>query len=273
MSFEKITEKDSIYRHLEEMTLTEILTSINNEDKKVADAVKEAIPQLEKLIDIVSDKLISGGRLFYIGAGTSGRLGVLDASECVPTFGVPKGLVIGIIAGGDQALHSAVEFAEDDLEKGWQDLQAYDIAAKDMVIGLSASGSTPYVMGALSNCRSKRISTGSICCNPGSPISHVADHAVEIIVGPEFLTGSTRMKSGTAQKMALNMITTASMIRLGRVEDNKMVHMQLTNNKLIARGVEMIMKALGINDPEKAKSLLEEYGSVKKTILALKPEN
>ena len=273
MSFEKITEKDSEYRHLEQMTLSEILTSINNEDKKVAVAVQSALPQIEILINGVTDQLLSGGRLFYIGAGTSGRLGILDASECVPTFGVPKGLVIGVIAGGEEAIQTAVEFAEDNSSQGWEDLKFHNISIKDIVIGISAGGSAAYVVGALKACREAGIPTGSLACNPYSTISKFSDFPVEIVVGPEFVTGSTRMKSGTAQKMVLNMITTATMIKLGRVEDNKMVNMQLTNNKLISRGVKMLMEALDLNDPEYAKSLLELHGSVKKAILAMKPKN
>ncbi|MGZ8540305.1 MAG: N-acetylmuramic acid 6-phosphate etherase, partial [Chitinophagaceae bacterium] len=218
------------------------------------------------LVEAVSDKMLMGGRLFYIGAGTSGRLGVVDASECPPTYGVPPGLVIAVIAGGDKAITSAVEYAEDDKEQGWKDLEAYYISDKDVVIGIAASGTTPYVIGALEECRKRGIVTGSISCNPDSPISAVADFPIEVVVGPEFVTGSTRMKSGTAQKLVLNMISTSAMIQLGRVEDNKMVNMQLTNEKIVDRGVKMLMDRLSLNDYEKAKELLLQYGSVKKAV-------
>ena len=264
MGFEKITEADSSYRHIESMTTMEVLQHINDEDRKVAEVISHSLDAVANLIDAISDKLLLGGRLFYIGAGTSGRLGILDASECPPTFGVPPGLVIGIIAGGEQALRNAVEFAEDDLEQGWADLQEYIITEKDFVVGLSASGATPYVMQALQKCREYNIVTGSICCNPGSPISAIVDFPVEVPLGPEFITGSTRMKAGTAQKMLLNMISTAVMIQLGRVEDNKMVHMQLSNEKLIDRGVKMVMKNLDISDYAAARELLLKHGSVKK---------
>ena len=266
MPFEKITESPSAYRHLEKMTVAEIINSINKEDLKVAKAVKKALPEVEKLIKAVSEKMLIGGRLFYIGAGTSGRLGILDASECPPTYGVPKGLVIGIIAGGEKAIVNAVEKAEDNTEQGWKDLLEYEVNKKDFVLGIASSGTTPYVIGALKYCKQNKIRTGSISCNPGSPISDVADFPVEVIVGPEFVTGSTRMKSGTAQKMILNMISTAAMIKLGRVEDNKMVNMQLTNKKIIRRGITMLMDKSGIKDKAKAKKLLLQYGSVKKAI-------
>jgi N-acetylmuramic acid 6-phosphate etherase len=226
--------------------------------------VAKAIPQIEKLVEVISDKMLMGGRLFYIGAGTSGRLGIVDASECPPTYGVPKGLVIGIIAGGEKAITSAVEFAEDDKEQGWKDLKAWNVSDKDVVIGIAASGTTPYVIGALEECRKHGIMTGSISCNPDSPVSAAADFPIEVIVGPEFVTGSTRMKSGTAQKLVLNMISTSSMIQLGRVEDNKMVNMQLTNDKLVDRGVKMLMERVQLKDYEEAKRLLLKYGSVKK---------
>lgn len=266
MAFEKITEKTSLYRHLEKMSIAELLANINKEDQTVPGAVAKAIPQIEKLVEAVSDKMLMGGRLFYIGAGTSGRLGVVDASECPPTYGVPPGLVIAVIAGGDKAITSAVEYAEDDKEQGWKDLEAYTISDKDVVIGIAASGTTPYVIGALEKCREKGIVTGSISCNPESPISAVADFPIEVIVGPEFVTGSTRMKSGTAQKLVLNMISTSAMIQLGRVEDNKMVNMQLTNEKIVDRGVKMVMDRLSMKDYEKAKELLLKYGSVKKAV-------
>lgn len=263
MAFEKITEEPSSYRHLEKMSVAQLLININQEDQKVPVAVAKAIPQIEKLVEAVSDKMIMGGRLFYIGAGTSGRLAVVDASECPPTYGVPYGLVIAIMAGGDKAITTSIEYAEDDREQGWKDLEAFNISDKDVVVGIAASGTTPYVIAALEKCRKKGIVTGSISCNPGSPVSAVADFPVEVVVGPEFVTGSTRMKSGTAQKLVLNMISTSAMIQLGRVEDNKMVHMQLSNDKLVDRGVRMLMSRLGLTDYEKAKELLLQHGSVK----------
>jgi N-acetylmuramic acid 6-phosphate etherase len=266
MVFEKITEQPSSYHHLEKMPVREILANINREDAKVPAAVEKAIPQIERLIEAVTDKMLMGGRLFYIGAGTSGRLGIVDASECPPTFGVPYGLVIGVIAGGEKAITTAVEFAEDDMEQGWTDLEAYDVSNKDVVVGIAASGTTPYVIGALNECRKKGIITGSISCNPGSPVSASADFPIEVVVGSEFITGSTRMKSGTAQKLVLNMISTSVMIQLGRVEDNKMVNMQITNEKLIDRGVKMLMERLQLTDYEKTKQLLLQYGSVKKAV-------
>ncbi len=266
MSQNSITESDSNYRHLEKMSVTDILTNINIEDQKVPGAITKIIPQIEQLIHVVVDKMLGGGRLFYVGAGTSGRLGIIDASECPPTFGVPGGLIIGIIAGGNKAILEAVEFAEDNVDQGWLDLQEYDISEKDVVIGIAASGTTPYVIGALQKCRLHHIVTGSICGNPGSPISAAADHPIEVIVGPEFVTGSTRMKSGTAQKLILNMISTTVMIQLGRVEDNKMVNMQLANDKLVDRGVKMLMKKAGISDYETARQLLLTTGSVKMAI-------
>jgi N-acetylmuramic acid 6-phosphate etherase len=266
MGFLQITESLSNYRHLEKMTVQELLQNINNEDKTVPIAIEKVIPQIETLVHAIVDKMLSGGRLFYIGAGTSGRLGIVDASECPPTFGVEYGMVIGIIAGGEKAITQAVEFAEDSTEQGWNDLLTYGINEKDVVIGVAASGTTPYVLSALKKCRENDIETGSICCNPGSPISEAADHPIEIVVGPEFVTGSTRMKSGTAQKLVLNMISTSVMIQLGRVEDNRMVNMQLSNEKLLDRGVKMLMEKTDIKDYEKAKQLLIEQGSVKKAI-------
>ncbi|MEO6949733.1 MAG: N-acetylmuramic acid 6-phosphate etherase [Ginsengibacter sp.] len=263
MSFEKITEKPSNYRHLEEMSVSELIQNINQEDLKVAIAVKESLPQIGDLITAASAKMVEGGRLFYIGAGTSGRLGILDASECRPTYGVSDGLVVGIIAGGEGAIIHAIENAEDDTEQGWKDLEKYGINSQDFVVGIASSGTTPYVIGALKKCRENNISTGSISCNPGSPISTEADYPVEVVVGPEFVTGSTRMKSGTAQKMVLNMISTTAMIQLGRVEDNRMVNMQLTNAKVVNRGVRMLMDEIGINDEESARELLLKYKSVK----------
>jgi N-acetylmuramic acid 6-phosphate etherase len=264
MAFQKITEQSSNYRHLEKMTVGELLTNINKEDQTVPGAVEKAIPQIEKLAELAADKMLMGGRMFYIGAGTSGRLGIVDASECPPTYGVPYGLVIGIIAGGEKAITTAVEFAEDDREQGWKDLLEHKVSDKDVVIGIAASGTTPYVIGALEECRKRGIITGSISCNPDSPVSAAADFPIEVVVGPEFVTGSTRMKSGTAQKLVLNMISTTVMIHLGRVEDNKMVNMQLTNDKLVDRGTKMLMERVKITDYETARDLLLKHGSVKK---------
>jgi len=264
MGFEKITEQSSQYHHLEKMSIAELLTNINKEDQVVPSAVQKAIPQIEKLVEAVSDKMLMGGRLFYIGAGTSGRLAVVDASECPPTYGVPYGLVVAVIAGGDKAITTAVENAEDDKTQGWNDLLQHNVSDRDVVIGIAASGTTPYVIGALEECRKRGIVTGSISCNPDSPISAAADFPIEVVVGPEFVTGSTRMKSGTAQKLVLNMISTSAMIQLGRVEDNKMVNMQLTNDKLVDRGTKMLMERLRLDNYEKAKQLLLKYGSVKK---------
>lgn len=265
--FQKITEQVSDYRHLEKMSMTEVLSSINREDKSVPSAIEESIPQIEALAQAAADKMLLGGRMFYIGAGTSGRLGVVDASECPPTFGVPYGLVVGIIAGGEKAITQAVEFAEDSSTQGWIDLEKHQVNSNDVVIGIAASGRTPYVIGALQQCRQRNIVTGSISCNPNSPISALADFPVEVVVGPEFVTGSTRMKSGTAQKLVLNMISTAVMIQLGRIEDNKMVNMQLTNEKLVDRGIRMLMERTQISDYEDAKKLLLKYGSVKNVLL------
>lgn len=261
----RITESPSEYRHLEQKSVKEILTDINSEDKKVALAVEAAIPSIIPLVNIIVEKLATGGRLFYIGAGTSGRLGIVDASECPPTYGVPFDMVIGLIAGGDGAIRRAVEFAEDDTQSAWKDLSEYDINSKDVLIGIAASGSTPYVIHGLKKARESGIITGSISCNPGAPISSCADFPIEVVVGPEYVTGSTRMKAGTAQKMVLNMITTATMIRLGRVHDNKMVDMQLTNNKLVDRGVLQVAERTGLNY-EDAKALLLEKSSVRKAI-------
>ena len=264
MAFKKITEQTSHYHELEKMPVRELLVNINHEDATVSAAVAKAIPQIVKLVEAVADKMLMGGRMFYIGAGTSGRLGVVDASECPPTYGVPYGLVVAIIAGGAKAITQAVEFAEDDKEQGWKDLLEHKVSEKDVVIGIAASGTTPYVIGALEECRKHGIITGSISCNPDSPVSAAADFPIEVVVGPEFVTGSTRMKSGTAQKLVLNMISTSVMIQLGRVEDNKMVNMQLTNDKLVDRGTKMLMERVKMNDYEKAKDLLLKYGSVKK---------
>jgi N-acetylmuramic acid 6-phosphate etherase len=265
-AFDKITEQTSRYRHLERMSIGEILTNINTEDKLVAQAVEKTIPQVKRLVAAITDKMLAGGHLFYIGAGTSGRLAVVDASECPPSYGVPHGLVIAIIAGGDEAITKAVENAEDDWKQGWKDLQAHDINSKDVVVGIAASGTTPYVIGALKECQKKGIITGCITNNPGSPLTDVADFPIEAEVGPEFITGSTRMKSGTSQKLILNMISTTVMIQLGRIEDNKMVNMQLTNEKLIDRGTKMIMEKLDMEDYDKAKGMLLKYGSVKKAV-------
>lgn len=266
MEFIKVTEQQSNYNNLEKKSVIELLTEINTEDKSVPVAIEKALPQIEQLVEAVSDKMLMGGRLFYIGAGTSGRLGVLDASECPPTYGVPPTLVVGIIAGGQQALTSAVENAEDDVDQGWKDLAYYNVTDKDVVIGIAASGTTPYVIGALRECKERGIITGSISCNPNSPVSEVAQFPVEVVVGPEFVTGSTRMKSGTAQKLVLNMISTVAMIQLGRVEGNRMVNMQLTNEKLVDRGTRMVMDQTKISDYEKAKNLLLEKGSVKQAV-------
>lgn len=265
MSFTKTTETDSHYDHLEKMSTSELLSHINKEDKSVPIAVAKALPQIHQVVDQVVSKLKNGGRLFYMGAGTSGRLGVVDASECPPTFGVSDDLVIGIIAGGDTAIRKAVEFAEDSTDQGWQDLQDHQITSKDVVIGIAASGTTPYVIGALEKCKQNNILTASISCNANSPLSQTAQYPIEVIVGPEFVTGSSRMKAGTAQKLVLNMISTATMIKLGHVHGNKMVDMQLSNDKLVARGTKMVMKALSIEEI-KAKEILLKYGSVRKAI-------
>nr|WP_200911872.1 N-acetylmuramic acid 6-phosphate etherase [Pedobacter sp. Hv1] len=263
---EKTTEMPSKYRHLEKMSTVELLNNINTEDATVAESIKQHLPQIGNLVNIIKERLLSGGRLFYIGAGTSGRLGVLDASECPPTFGVSSHLVIGIIAGGDKALRFGIENAEDSEQLGWADLNNYEPTQKDVVVGIAASGTTPYVLGALKQAQKMGIVTGSIVCNPNSPISAFADFPIEVVVGPEFITGSTRMKSGTAQKLILNMISTAAMIGIGRVDDNKMVNMQITNQKLIDRGTKMLMDRTGIEDYEKAKAMLIRYGSVQEAL-------
>jgi N-acetylmuramic acid 6-phosphate etherase len=262
---QKITEQESKYHNLESMPATEILRCMNAEDQTVAKAVEQVLTPLSVLVDSIADKMLGGGRLFYIGAGTSGRLGIVDASECPPTFGVQQGLVIGIIAGGDSAIRKAVEHAEDDVEQGWQDLQKHNVSAFDVVIGIAASGTTPYVVGALKKCREQNITTACITCNKNSPVAEYADHKIEVIVGPEFITGSTRLKSGTAQKMCLNMISTGVMIKLGRVKDNRMVDMMLTNDKLIDRGTIMVMEKLQVTY-DAAKVLLMQSGSVRKAI-------
>jgi len=265
MNFERTTEKDSHYNHLEKMSISEIISNINNEDKTVPLAVEKSLPQIQALIEQVVIKLNEGGRLFYIGAGTSGRLGILDASECPPTFGVSHELVIGLIAGGDKAIRKAVENAEDSLDQGWKDLTTYQVSTKDIVIGIAASGTTPYVVSTLKKCNEENIITGCITCNQNSPLSNASKFPIEVVVGPEFLTGSSRMKAGTAQKLVLNMITTTTMIQLGRVKGNKMVDMQLSNNKLVNRGIKMIMDALDISELE-AEELLKHHKSVRESI-------
>lgn len=262
---DRITEMPSEYRHLEKMSTRQLLENINREDHKVAPAVAQQIPAIEKLVEVIVDHMLSGGRLFYIGAGTSGRLGIVDASECPPTFGVEHGLVVGLMAGGDSAIRKAVEFAEDNPMQGWYDLQENNISHRDVVIGIAASGTTPYVVGALKQCHANNIKTGSISCNPGSPVATEANYPIVVVVGPEFVTGSTRMKSGTAQKLVLNMITTSVMIKLGRVVDNKMVDMQLSNNKLVDRGTKLVMEGTGLAY-EKAKKMLLKAGSVRVAI-------
>jgi N-acetylmuramic acid 6-phosphate etherase len=265
MIFIKTTEQDSNYNNLEKMSISEIITNINTEDKTVPIAVERALPQIESLIEQIIAKLSNGGRLFYIGAGTSGRLGILDASECPPTFGVPHDLVIGLIAGGDIAIRKAVENAEDSTTQGWEDLQEFDISDKDAIIGIAASGTTPYVIHALKKCNEQNIITGCITCNKNSPLSDVSKYPVEVLVGPEFVTGSSRMKAGTAPKLVLNMISTASMIQLGKVEGNKMVDMQLSNDKLVMRGKQMLMDKLDISEL-KAEKLLETHKNVRNAI-------
>lgn len=265
MNFKKTTEQPSHYQNLELMSVQEILHAINTEDKTVPLAIEKALPQIEELTQKVSETIKNGGRLFYIGAGTSGRLGIVDASECPPTFGVPHDLVIGLMAGGDAAIRKAVEFAEDDVLQGWKDLTTHKVSKKDIVIGIAASGTTPYVLGALEKCNENNITTGCITNNENSPLHQTAEYPVVIVVGPEFVTGSSRMKAGTSQKLVLNMISTTAMIQLGRVKGNKMVDMQLSNNKLVERGVKMLVEELMI-DPEEATSLLKKYGSVREVI-------
>ena len=265
MDFTRTTEQDSHYNHLEKMSVSDLLININNEDKTVPLAVEKSLPQIAVLTNKIVEKLKNGGRLFYIGAGTSGRLGIVDASECPPTFGVPHELVVGLIAGGDVAIRKAVEFAEDSTQQGWLDLQAHNISQKDVVVGIAASGTTPYVISALEKCNKNNIITGCITCNKNSPLSKVAQFPIEVIVGPEFVTGSSRMKAGTAQKLVLNMLSTATMIQLGKVKGNKMVDMQLSNNKLVERGQKMLAKELNI-DLEKASELLEKFGNVRNAI-------
>lgn len=265
MSFIKTTESDSKYNHLEKMSISDLLQNINNEDKTIAYSVEKSIPQIEKLTSKVVEQLKAGGRLFYIGAGTSGRLGIVDASECPPTFGVSQDLVIGLIAGGDGAIRKAVEFAEDSETQGVKDLQKEHISKKDIVIGIAASGTTPYVIGALKYCNENNIPTGCITCNEGSPVALTAQLPVVVTVGPEFVTGSSRMKAGTAQKLVLNMISTATMIQLGKIKGNKMIDMQLSNNKLVDRGIRMIMEELNISEAAAA-ILLEKHKNVRNAI-------
>ncbi|WDZ98682.1 N-acetylmuramic acid 6-phosphate etherase [Mucilaginibacter sp. SJ] len=262
---ETTTERESHYKNLEKQTVREILENINNEDKTVPFAVEKALPQIEALATITAERMKNGGRLFYIGAGTSGRLGVVDASECPPTFGVPFDMVVGLIAGGDGAIRKAVEFAEDDTIQAWKDLEAFDINDKDVVVGIAASGTTPYVIGGLKTANEHNIVTGCIVCNSGSPVAAVAQYPVEVVTGPEFLTGSTRMKAGTAQKLVLNMLSTSVMIQLGRVKGNRMVDMQLSNHKLVNRGTRMVMDETGLNE-EEAAGLLKQYGSVRSAV-------
>ena len=262
MTFTKTTEQDSHYNHLEKMSIKDVLKVINQEDQSVPTAVATAVPQIEALVAQIVKNLKNGGRLFYLGAGTSGSLGILDASECPPTFGVPHEMVIGLIAGGDIAIRKAVEFAEDDTQQGWKDLQAYSISTNDVVVGIAASGTTPYVIAALKACQQANISTGCMTCNEGSPLAQVSDYPIEVVVGPEVLTGSSRMKAGTAQKLVLNMITTTTMIQLGKVKGNKMVDMQLNNDKLVARGVKMLMDQLNLSETE-AQQLLDTHKNVR----------
>ncbi|MDT0685542.1 N-acetylmuramic acid 6-phosphate etherase [Autumnicola psychrophila] len=263
------TERSSKYNDLEKMSIQQLLTNINAEDKTVPEAIEEVIPEIEKLVEVIVQKMEQGGRLFYIGAGTSGRLGVLDASECPPTFGVDHNKVIGLIAGGDGALRKAVENAEDDTAQAWKDLQQHQISEKDVLVGIAASGTTPYVIGGIQDARKNGISTGCVTCSAGSPLAAASEFPVEVITGPEFVTGSTRMKAGTAQKLVLNMISTSVMIKLGRVKGNKMVDMQLSNKKLVGRGTRMIMEELNIQEEEAAK-LLEEHKSVRKVLSVYK---
>jgi N-acetylmuramic acid 6-phosphate etherase len=265
MNFTKTTEQTSKYEHLEKMSITDLLQNINNEDKTVPIAVEKSLPQIEKLVIEIVAKMKLGGRLFYIGAGTSGRLGIVDASECPPTFGVPFDMVNGIIAGGDKAIRKAVENAEDNTKQAWIDLQEQNITSNDVVIGIAASGTTPYVIEGLKKCNKNNIITGCITCNDGSPLAMTAKFPIVVVVGPEFVTGSSRMKAGTAQKLVLNMISTTAMIQLGKVKGNKMVDMQLSNDKLVDRGVKMIMSEIDV-DYEKASQLLSEFGSVRKAV-------
>ncbi|MBR5907500.1 MAG: N-acetylmuramic acid 6-phosphate etherase [Bacteroidales bacterium] len=270
MSLNKVTEQSSNYAHLDKMTTEELLMGMNKEDQSVPVAVGKCIPQITKFVDGLVERMKKGGRLFYLGAGTSGRLGILDASEIPPTYGAPYDLVIGLIAGGDTAIRKAVENAEDDYDMGWKDLEKFNIGGYDSVVGIAASGSTPYVVGACAKAREKGLLTACITCNPGAKVAEVVEIPIVAVVGPEFVTGSTRMKSGTAQKLILNMISTSAMIKLGHVKGNKMVDMQLSNKKLVDRGTRMIMDETGITDYEKAKEYLLKYGSVRNGVDAYK---
>ena len=265
----KTTEQVSNHDNLEQMNTLSLLKGINEEDKKVANSVEKLIPQIEDTVDAIYSRMAKGGRLFYIGAGTSGRLGIVDASECPPTFGVSHDLVIGIMAGGDSAIRKAVEFAEDDTQQAWKDLEEHNINDLDSIIGIAASGTTPYVIGGIEACNDNNILTSCICCNKGSTLASVSQFPIEVVVGPEFVTGSTRLKAGTAQKLILNMISTSTMIQLQRVKGNKMVDMQLSNNKLVKRGIEMLMEMGGLNR-EQAQGLLERHGSVRAALNAVK---
>ena len=267
-----VTESPSNYDHLEKMSVKDLLQNINLEDKSVAKTVNRVLDKVELLVKEIVKQMKKGGRLFYIGAGTSGRLGILDASECPPTFGVEHGLVVGLIAGGDKAIRKAVEFAEDEIDQAWEDLSEYQINHKDVVIGIAASGKTPYVVGGLKKCKEQGILTGCITCNRRTELAKAAIFPIEVIVGPEFVTGSTRMKAGTAQKMVLNMISTSVMIKLGRVKGNKMVDMQIANNKLVDRGTRMLMEELSISRAE-AEKLLKKHGSVRKVIKAVRDQD
>ncbi|MEZ4809089.1 MAG: N-acetylmuramic acid 6-phosphate etherase [Allomuricauda sp.] len=269
IEYNKITETPSNYENLEQMDTRTILESINREDQKIAEAVAKVIPQVTKLVDCITERFLDGGRLFYIGAGTSGRLGILDASEIPPTYGMPHDRVIGLIAGGDNAIRKAVEFAEDDVHQAWKDLMQHHINSNDVLVGIAASGTTPYVLGGIADAKEHGILTAGITNNPGSPLATNSDIPIEIIVGPEFVTGSTRMKSGTSQKLVLNMISTALMVRIGRVKGNKMVNMQLSNTKLVDRGTRYLVEELGL-DYEEAEKALKKYGSVRRAIEALK---
>ena len=267
--FKKITEQASLHDNLEDLDAVSLLQKINEEDQKVAPAVAACIPEISRLVKALEPRFLSGGRLFYIGAGTSGRLGILDASEIPPTYGMPHDRVIGLIAGGDRAIRKAVEHAEDDNQQAWKDLGEYEIGPMDTVVGIAASGTTPYVLGGIRKARSEGLLTAGITNNPGSPLAEAAEIPIAVDVGPEFITGSTRMKSGTSQKLVLNMISTALMVRVGRVRGNKMVHMQLSNNKLIDRGTRYLMESLGL-EYEAAGEALKRYGSVQKALEALK---
>ncbi|MDN3595940.1 N-acetylmuramic acid 6-phosphate etherase [Zunongwangia endophytica] len=265
------TEKQSKYNDLEKMNTAELLANINKEDQTIAENVQKQLPEIESLVNVIVENMQKGGRLFYIGAGTSGRLGVLDASECPPTFGVTADMVIGLIAGGDTALRNAVENAEDDKNKAWEDLQEFDISDNDTLVGIAASGTTPYVIGGIKEARKRGISTGCVTCSSGSPLAEVSEFPIEVVTGPEFVTGSTRMKAGTAQKLVLNMISTSTMIKLGKVKGNRMVDMQLSNKKLVGRGTQMIMEELKVAQSE-AKELLLKHGSVRNVLINYKKE-